>query len=172
MVVTGPPGAGKSTVAAELASRLDPSVLIEGDEFFAFLHTGAIEPWLPASNEQNTVVIEAASRATSRFADRYDVIYDGVVGPWFLTTFAAALDLPEFNYVILLPSAERCVERVASRPGHGFTDEGAARKIHHEFASAEIATRHIVDNTTLTIGETIDAIDTAASAGRFTFRTH
>lgn len=44
MVVTGPPGAGKSTVARILADRVEPSVLVEGDSFFAFLARGAIPP--------------------------------------------------------------------------------------------------------------------------------
>src|SRR4051812_7372715 len=34
LVVTGPPGAGKSTVAKLLAASAEPSVLVEGDAFF------------------------------------------------------------------------------------------------------------------------------------------
>lgn len=49
LVVTGPPGAGKSSVARILADAADQSVLIEGDAFFGFLARGAIEPWLSAS---------------------------------------------------------------------------------------------------------------------------
>jgi adenylate kinase family enzyme len=45
LVVTGPAGAGKSTVAALLAAQLDHSVLVDGDSFFSFLRVGAIEPW-------------------------------------------------------------------------------------------------------------------------------
>jgi len=44
LVITGPPGAGKSTVARILAERVEPSVLVEGDSFFAFLARGAIPP--------------------------------------------------------------------------------------------------------------------------------
>ena len=59
LVVTGPPGSGKSTVSKVLAERAGPSALIEGDQFFAFLARDAIEPWLPESHAQNTVVLSA-----------------------------------------------------------------------------------------------------------------
>src|SRR5262249_10993711 len=57
VVVTGPPGAGKSTVARALAEKFEPSVLVAGDAFFAFLAGGATEPWLPAAHRQNEVLI-------------------------------------------------------------------------------------------------------------------
>lgn len=84
LVVTGPPGAGKSTVARILASAATRSALVEGDAFFGFLASGAVEPWLPDSNEQNRVVTEAAASAAGVFArSGYTTLYDGVVGPWF-----------------------------------------------------------------------------------------
>ena len=45
IVVSGPPGAGKSTIAHMLAARFDPSVLVTGDRFFGFLANGFVEPW-------------------------------------------------------------------------------------------------------------------------------
>lgn len=134
LVITGPPGAGKSTVAKALAAAADPSVLVEGDTFFAFLANGRIDPWLAGSNDQNTIVTEAAAAAAGRFAlGGYKTVYDGVVGPWFLATFAKATGLDVLEYLILLPSMERCVKQVAERTGHGFTDEAATRKMHKEF---------------------------------------
>ena len=37
VVVTGPPGAGKSSVAEELAVRWKPSALLPGDAFFGMI---------------------------------------------------------------------------------------------------------------------------------------
>jgi cytidylate kinase len=145
LVVTGPPGAGKSSVARLLASAADRSVLVEGDAFFGFLANGAIDPWLPESNDQNTVVTRAAASAAGQFAaGGFRTVYDGVVGPWFLSTFAGSTALERLDYVILLPPADTCVRRVATRRNHGFTDEAATRKMHAEFATAAIPDRHVL----------------------------
>ena len=145
LLITGPPGAGKSTVARAVADAFEPSVLVEGDAFFAFLARGAVAPWLPEANEQNETVTRAAAAATRHYVDGgFTTVYDGVVGAWFLPTFLAATGLDELHYVVLLPSVERCAERVATREGHGFTDEAATLKMHHEFTNAEIDARHVM----------------------------
>jgi cytidylate kinase len=155
IVVTGPPGAGKSTVAAHLVDLLDPSALVAGDDFFAFLRNGAISPWLPAARDQNTVVIEAAAAATGRLTGWADVVYDGILGPWFLDTFLGAAGLESLHYAILLPPLEECLDRVQTRTGHGFTDPDAARHMWDEFAQADIDSRHVI------VGHGTDPEDTA-----------
>lgn len=84
--MTGPPGAGKSTVAQAIIDSLGvsegPTALVEGDAFFAFLAGGAIDPWLPESHRQNTVVTETMALAAGRFASaEFITIFDGVLGP-------------------------------------------------------------------------------------------
>lgn len=166
LVVTGPPGAGKSSVARVLADAAPRSVLIEGDAFFGFLASGAIEPWLPASNDQNTVVTTAAASAAGAFAvGGYASVYDGVVGPWFLPVFAAATGLDRLDYVILLPSVEVCVQRVATRQNHGFTDEAATRKMHGEFARAGVDDRHVLRDPAGDATAVAALIESAREAG-------
>ncbi len=143
IVVTGPPGAGKSSVAEPLAGLLDPSALVAGDDFFAFLRSGSIAPWLPAAHRQNAAVIEAAAAATGRLSEHCDVVYDGVVGPWFLESFRTVAGLDRVHYVVLLPPLDVCLKRVETRRGHGFTDLDAARDMWLEFHDAEVDRRHL-----------------------------
>ena len=179
LVVTGSPGAGKSTVAALLASRVEPSVLVAGDDFFGFLARGAIPPWLPASDRQNEVVTQAAGAAAGRFvAGGFETVYDGVVGPWFLPTFAAATGCDQLDYVVLLPTVEQCLDRVASRVGHGFTDAAATRRMHHEFAGADIDPRHVLvcgspeaSGAPECAESLADRIESARAAGALTYAT-
>jgi hypothetical protein len=169
LVVTGPPGAGKSSVARILADAAHQSVLIEGDAFFGFLASGAIEPWLPASNDQNTVVTKAAASAAGAFATGgFTTVYDGVVGPWFLPTFGVATGLERLDYAILLPSVEVCVHRVATRPDHGFTDEAATRKMHAEFARAGLDDRHVLRDPSGDATSVAQLIESARQAGELT----
>jgi predicted ABC-type ATPase len=170
LLVTGPPGAGKSTVSRLIAERFEPSVLIDGDMFFEFLGPSAITPWLPQAREQNEVVTRAAARACGAFASEgYATIYDGVVGPWFLPTFATATGLDALDYVIVMPTIETCVERVKTRIGHGFIDEGATRHMYSEFAQAEIADRHILRDPPDDAGATAHLIVERAVAGTFRY---
>ena len=147
-------------------------MLIEGDAFFGFLASGAIEPWLPASNEQNTIVTKVAASAAGAFAaGGYATVYDGVVGPWFLPTFAAATGLERFDYVILLPSVDVCVQRVATRRNHGFTDEAATRKMHAEFARAAAADRHVLRDPPDEVTAVAELIESVREAGDLTHAT-
>lgn len=145
LVVTGPPGAGKSTVASLLADRRASSVLVEGDAFFRFVRQGFVEPWLEESAQQNTVTVAAAAKAAGRFAaGGYMTVYDGVVGPWFLDHFLDESGLNLLDYVVLMPPVELCLDRVRTRIGHGFTDEDATRKMHADFENAGGASSHII----------------------------
>ena len=48
LLVAGPPGAGKSTVAALVADRFERSVHLHTDDFYAWIARGYVEPWRPS----------------------------------------------------------------------------------------------------------------------------
>lgn len=160
LLITGPPGSGKSTLASRMVTRMNPSVLVEGDAFFSFLAEGQIPPWLPESNDQNRVVVEASGLAAGRFVSGgYSTVFDGIIGPWFLPTFQAASGLTELDWVVLLPSEVTCRARVEQRARPSFTDLEATSKMHHEFVSAAIDPRHVLDSTDLDPDALADLVD-------------
>jgi adenylate kinase family enzyme len=172
LLITGPPGAGKSTVSRSLVEGSPQSVFVDGDSFFGFLATGSIAPWLPEADEQNQIVTRAAASAAGQYVSGgYFTVYDGIVGPWFLRTFARASGLEELHYVILLPPVETCIERVATRPNHAFTDEAATRHMHREFASADIERRHVLIGPPDRVDDVVRTVLSAFEAGSLLYRT-
>src|SRR5690348_11975303 len=93
VILTGPPGAGKSTVADILARQSEiPAVHLHTDDFYdRYIKSGFILPWLPESQKQNETVTRAIAAAASTYAEGgYFSIIDGIVGPWFLAPFREA----------------------------------------------------------------------------------
>jgi hypothetical protein len=119
-----------------------------GDLFFRFVTNGYIDPWLAEAKDQNQVVIESAALAVGRMTSRFHVVYDGVLGPWYLPTFIEVSGLEALHYAVLLPPLSVCAERVAARAGHGFKDLDATEHMWREFKRGTEGglERHILDD--------------------------
>lgn len=170
-MITGPPGAGKSTIAERVVDTFDPGVLMEGDAFFRFLRKGAVDPWKPEADAQNTVVTAAAAAAVGAFAiGPATVVYEGVLGPWFLPTFFGLSGLTSVSYAVLLPPPDAIVGRVGGRTGHDFADADAARRMHDQFSAAGIEARHVFPNPDGEQAETAEAIVAAHRDGTIDIR--
>ncbi|HYG92510.1 MAG TPA: AAA family ATPase, partial [Nocardioides sp.] len=57
IVLTGPPGAGKTTTARTLAGSFAKAVHLHTDDFWHCIVAGAVPPYLPESDEQNQTVV-------------------------------------------------------------------------------------------------------------------
>jgi adenylate kinase family enzyme len=167
VVVTGPPGAGKSTTARRLVEAVPLGVVVDGDAFFQFVKSGWIPPWEAASAKQNDAVIDALGAAAGAYArGGYVVVVDGIVGPWFLDRFRAAFEAP-VHYVVIRPSREAAFARGTARPAPDMNDPIPIAKMYDEFAALGVYERHVLNNSMQTEEETLQAVVEGLSASRF-----
>ncbi len=145
LILSGPPGSGKSTVGAELASRSTLGVHLESDIFYHWIRSGFVGPHLPEAHHQNTVVIDAVAEAAAAYArGGYAVVWDGVVGPWFLERVVRRLSDHGLavHYAVLRPDRETALGRVARRDQTA--DVSGAETMWAKFADLAELETHVV----------------------------
>jgi predicted kinase len=170
IVLTGPPGAGKTTVAALLAQRYIPSVHLYADDFWRFICSGAIPPYLPQAHQQNGVVITALARAAAAYiTGGYHVIVDGVIGPWFIERFYVEADLAreQIHYLVLRPDEATTVHRAVHRGPDALTATEPVRAMYAQFADLGRYESYVIDSSALDPAATAEFIQRAVTERRF-----
>jgi predicted kinase len=167
LILTGPPGSGKTTTAQALAQQPDsPKVHLHTDDFWHFIKHGAIPPYLPEAHEQNKVVVDVLGKAAAGYAKGgYFVIVDGIIGPWFLPTFKV-LEVP-LHYIVLRPPLEVAIQRCRQRGGNTLTDPEPITKLHQQFSSLGELERHVLPTVGKSREETLNEVIKALHSGMF-----
>lgn len=163
IIITGSPGTGKSTTSAIIAkeSSMEKSVHMHTDDFYNYLSKGAIPPYLPESNEQNLIVIEAFIEAAKRYVrGGYDVIVDGIIGPWFLKPWLNVVhDDYEVHYIILRASKEETMQRAITRSKLDIeTNIELVETMWEQFKNLGGYESNVIDTTNYSIKDTVLAI--------------
>jgi hypothetical protein len=152
ILLTGPPGSGKSTSARALAATYPRAVHLHTDDFWHAIVSGAIPPYLPESDAQNHTVMEVIRRAAWGYAQGgYVTIVDGIVGPWMLSHFRSpglAEAAPRLHYIVLRPNRDETLRRAQGRTApNALVDAEPIVALWRQFAELGAFEAHAIDTT-------------------------
>ncbi|WP_341955435.1 AAA family ATPase [Microbacterium sp. LWH13-1.2] len=119
IIVTGMPGAGKSTVTELIAKSLPRAARLSGDEVSGMIRSGRVwalgSPRDEAERQIQLMLRNVAALANNMTAARFTAVVDVVLeSPAELATLTDALECT-WDLIVLAPGAEACRARNAAR---------------------------------------------------------
>ncbi|MGW7521634.1 AAA family ATPase [Streptomyces sp. NPDC054796] len=158
VVLAGPPGAGKSTVARRIAARHERAVHLHTDDFWSYIVAGSVPPYEPASDAQNQTVLSVIAGAAFTYASGgFVTVVDGVVGPWMLHHFRTAMAAAwrtRADYVVLRPRRKVTLARAMARTEPGaLVDQSPLGLMWDRFADLGLMEPHVIDTSGESVGE-------------------
>lgn len=139
IMLSGPVGAGKTTVARELIKLLPgPLAYMEGDTFWSFIAKSEKR----GAREHFPVIMRAMTAASLPFVrSGFDALIDFSIPPEFLPTARKILKDATLDYILLRPSLAVCEARARERSEGKIADYSVYREFYALFEGAE---RHTI----------------------------
>ena len=167
-VITGAMAAGKSTVAENLARRLDRSVHLRGDIFRKMIVNGAASmgPDLtPEASRQLALRHRLACEVAETYLEAgFSVVYQDILVGQALEEVAGRLSHRSPAIVVLIPKVEILAQRDRDRAktgyGEHFPPVVLASALEHETPRIGLW----IDNSEMTVSEVVELILTESCA--------
>lgn len=151
-VITGPAGVGKSTISRKIAEASSKSALIEGDDLYAQIVGGYIDPW-EEGNYLDTFWKLSLSSIRIYLEDGFDVVFNYIISPGQLDMIRKEFSDHEVRFTVLLVDEETIIERDKRRPEEYQMNERCIILLN-EFKDHNYPENFILDTSHLTADET------------------
>jgi chloramphenicol 3-O-phosphotransferase len=168
LILTGPPGAGKSTVADALAERYDRVAHIDVAALRNFVAPTGRGPSEIRDRLFDLGVRNACAVALNFLSERIAVIIDDLVTtPEHLTGYVEGLKPARdaIHFVRLMPSLDVCQARNVERP-EGRQAPSRVETVWRQFEAAGAFAGTTIDSSELSAYETADRLQALTTSGQ------
>ncbi|TMF25630.1 MAG: phosphotransferase [Chloroflexi bacterium] len=171
-LVTGAPGAGKTSVADALCRRYPRASHIPVDDLREWVRSGFAGPleWTDETTRQFGLARRSAARIAAEYSDAgFAVVIDDVVREPDLVDYIPNLGGRAMRKVLLAPSLAELLRRNTLPRGKSFDTavlERVSRELHVSLAAANTPERDwlVLDTTALDVSGTVERILASPSA--------
>jgi len=161
-IITGPAGVGKSTISKNIASSLEKSVLIDGDDIYNQFVGGRISPW-KENAPINLFWKNCISLINNYLKEDYNVVFNYIIKKDDFNYLKDLFKEYEIRFTVLLVDEKTIIDRDNLRPADCRMGERSLILLK-KFIDEKYDDKYILNTSSLSIDETLEQV---INNGRF-----
>ena len=156
-IITGPAGAGKSTISRKIAESKSKSVLIEGDDIYHQVVGGYVQAWKQGNNLDIFWKI-CIDMIDIYLSNGYTVVFNYIVNPENIKALQDKFKEYKIKFIILITDEETLLSRDKERPKDCQMGERCLTLLN-DFKNKNYNKNNFLDTSKLSVNETLEEIE-------------
>lgn len=156
-IITGPAGAGKSTISRKIAESKSKSVLIEGDDIYHQVVGGYVQAW-KQGNHLDIFWKICIDMIDIYLSNGYTVVFNYIVNPENIKALQDKFKEYKIKFIILITDEETLLSRDKERPKDCQMGERCLTLLN-DFKNKNYNKNNFLDTSNLSVNETLEEIE-------------
>lgn len=156
-IITGPAGAGKSTISRKIAESKSKSVLIEGDDIYHQVVGGYVQAW-KQGNHLDIFWKICIDMIDIYLSNGYTVVFNFIVNPENIKALQDKFKEYKIKFIILITDEETLLSRDKERPKDCQMGERCLTLLN-DFKNKNYNKNNFLDTSNLSVNETLEEIE-------------
>ena len=156
-IITGPAGAGKSTISRKIAESKSKSVLIEGDDIYHQVVGGYVQAW-KQGNHLDIFWKICIDMIDIYLSNGYTVVFNYIVNPENIKALQDKFKEYKIKFIILITDEGTLLSRDKERPKDCQMGERCLTLLNN-FKNKNYNKNNFLDTSNLSVDETLEEIE-------------